>query len=167
MCVCVRVLVNVNIRCNRAPMDQLQQTTSDTASGGIGASLQSNNPASNSSAHNLGGMASNGGGGGSGSTANGNVAAGGGSGGVQMVSGNGLGNSGVASSAGAAAAAAAAAVVSSRSARLSACGVGARVIRGPDWKWGKQVRDPHGEHAHVSEPASGWWSFHNVNVDCM
>lgn len=40
---------------------------------------------------------------------------------------------------------AAAAVVSvavpGRSARLSACGVGARVIRGPDWKWGKQVNE--------------------------
>lgn len=38
------------------------------------------------------------------------------------------------------AAAAVSVAVPGRSARLSACGVGARVIRGPDWKWGKQVQ---------------------------
>ena len=35
---------------------------------------------------------------------------------------------------------AAAATISARTSRLTAEGVGARVIRGPDWKWGKQVK---------------------------
>lgn len=35
--------------------------------------------------------------------------------------------------------AAAATSISARTSRLTAEGVGARVIRGPDWKWGKQV----------------------------
>jgi len=34
---------------------------------------------------------------------------------------------------------AAAATITARTSRLTAEGVGARVIRGPDWKWGKQV----------------------------
>lgn len=38
-----------------------------------------------------------------------------------------------------AAAAAATTTISARTSRLSAEGVGARVIRGIDWKWGKQV----------------------------
>jgi hypothetical protein len=33
----------------------------------------------------------------------------------------------------------AASSISARTSRLSAEGQGARVIRGPDWKWGKQV----------------------------
>ena len=44
------------------------------------------------------------------------------------------------SSAGGATAISAAAVAAGRSARFMVEGVGARVIRGPDWKWGKQVR---------------------------
>ena len=38
-----------------------------------------------------------------------------------------------------AAAIAAAAAAAGRTARLMMEGVGARVVRGPDWKWGKQV----------------------------
>ena len=44
------------------------------------------------------------------------------------------------SPAGGATAISAAAVAAGRSARFMVEGVGARVIRGPDWKWGKQVR---------------------------
>lgn len=39
----------------------------------------------------------------------------------------------------AAAAVVATTTISARTNRLSAEGVGARVVRGPDWKWGKQV----------------------------
>ena len=39
-----------------------------------------------------------------------------------------------------AAAIAAAAAAAGRTARFMMEGVGARVVRGPDWKWGKQVR---------------------------
>lgn len=42
------------------------------------------------------------------------------------------------------------AVPGGRSARLSACGVGARVIRGPDWKWGKQVLWEKSEFRNVA-----------------
>lgn len=45
------------------------------------------------------------------------------------------------SSVGGATAISAAAVAAGRSARFMVEGVGARVIRGPDWKWGKQVRE--------------------------
>lgn len=38
-----------------------------------------------------------------------------------------------------------------RAARVMMEGVGARIIRGPDWKWGKQVRNfPHLQLAQIS-----------------
>jgi hypothetical protein len=55
---------------------------------------------------------------------------------------NAVGGGGAASGPGAVAnaAIAAAAAAAGRSARFMMEGVGARVIRGPDWKWGKQVK---------------------------
>ncbi len=49
---------------------------------------------------------------------------------------------------GGATAIAAAAAAAGRSARFMMEGVGARVIRGPDWKWGKQVSAEYDLHRH-------------------
>ena len=62
---------------------------------------------------------------------------------IEDASGGSSGASGPAGNGAAAIAAAAAAA--GRTARFMMEGVGARVVRGPDWKWGKQV----GQHIFI------------------